>query len=205
MGKKESIGVGLLGLGVVGGGVARALSGRAEALDTQVGCPLRLMKIAEKDLAKTRASQINPDLFTTDPSEVIADPEIDIIIEVLGGEHPAMELISDALGRGKYVVTSNKEVMAKHFPEFLSLAKEKGVDILYEASVGGGIPIIRPLNQCLAANEINGIKAQSASAVALASQLETKSRIGQKLCSARSLAYRFARDFRRIQNDRILI
>ena len=159
MGKKESIGVGLLGLGVVGGGVARALTGRAEALDTQVGCPLRLRKIAEKDLSKACASQINPDLFTTDPAEVIADPEIDIVIEVLGGEHPAMELINDALGRGKYVVTSNKEVMAKHFPEFLSLAKDKGVDILYEASVGGGIPLIAPFKQNLLANEIRTIYA----------------------------------------------
>ncbi|MBA7470757.1 MAG: homoserine dehydrogenase [Dehalococcoidia bacterium] len=159
MGKKESIGIGLLGLGVVGGSVARALSGRAEALDAQVGCPLRLRKIAEKDLAKTRASKMDSDLFTTDPAEVIGDPEIDIIIEVLGGEHPAMEFINEAMNRGKYVVTSNKEVMAKHFPEFLSLAKEKGVDILYEASVGGGIPLIAPFKQDLLANEISAIYA----------------------------------------------
>jgi len=159
LGKKENIGIGLLGLGVVGGGVARALSGRAEALDAQVGCPLLLRKIAEKDHAKIRASKMDPDLFTTDPAEVIADPEIDIIIEVLGGEHPAMEFINDALGRGKYVVTSNKEVMAKHFPEFLSLAKENGVDILYEASVGGGIPLIAPFKQDLLANEISTIYA----------------------------------------------
>ena len=159
MGKKESIGIGLLGLGVVGGSVARALSGRAEALDAQVGCPLRLRKIAEKDLAKTRASKMDSDLFTTDPAEVIGDPEIDIIIEVLGGEHPAMEFINEALNRGKYVVTSNKEVMAKHFPEFLSLAKENGVDILYEASVGGGIPLIAPFKQDLLANEISAIYA----------------------------------------------
>ena len=124
MGKKGSIGIGLLGLGVIGGSVARALSERAKALDAQVGCPLRLKKIAEKDLAKTSASEMDPYLFTTDPAEVIADPEIDIVIEVLGGEHPAMEFINEALGRGKYVITSNKEVMAKHFPEFLSLASE---------------------------------------------------------------------------------
>ena len=159
MGKKESIGIGLLGLGVVGGGVARALSARAEALDAQVGCPLRLRKIAEKDLAKTRASKMDSDLFTTDPAVVVGDPEIDIIIEVLGGEHPAMEFINEALNRGKYVVTSNKEVMAKHFPEFLSLAKENGVDILYEASVGGGIPLIAPFKQDLLANEISAIYA----------------------------------------------
>lgn len=157
MAKKGSIGIGLLGLGVIGSGVARALSERAKALDAQVGCPLRLKKIAEKDLAKARASKMDPDLFTTDPAEVIADPEIDIVIEVIGGEHPAMEFINEALGRGKYVVTSNKEVMAKHFPEFLSLAKEKGVDILYEASVGGGIPLIAPFKQDLSANNISTI------------------------------------------------
>lgn len=159
MGKKESIGIGLLGLGVVGGGVAKALVERAEAIATQVGCPLRLRKVLEKDLAKTRASKMAPDLFTTDPAEVIGDPEIDIIIEALGGERPAQDFINEALARGKYVVTSNKEVMAKHFPEFLSLAKEKGVDILYEASVGGGIPLIAPFKQDLVANEISAIYA----------------------------------------------
>jgi homoserine dehydrogenase len=159
LGKKGSIGIGLLGLGVIGSGVARALSERAKALDAQVGCPLRLKKIAEKDLAKVRASKMDPDLFTTDPAEVIGQPDIDIIIEVMGGEHPAMEFINEALGRGKYVVTSNKEVMAKHFPEFLSLAKEKGVDILYEASVGGGIPLIAPFKQDLSANNISTIYA----------------------------------------------
>lgn len=159
MGKKGSVGIGLLGLGVIGSGVARALSERAKALDAQVGCPLRLKKIAEKDPAKTSASEMDPHLFTTDPAEVIADPEIDIVIEVLGGEHPAMEFINEALGRGKYVITSNKEVMAKHFPEFLSLAGENGVDILYEASVGGGIPLIAPFKRDLSANNISTIYA----------------------------------------------
>jgi homoserine dehydrogenase len=157
LGNKEGIGVGLLGLGVIGGGVARALTERAEALADVAGSPLHLRRIAEKDLAKTRASGIDPKLFTTDPTEVVSDPNVDIIIEVLGGEHPAMELISDALDRGKYVVTSNKEVMAKHFPEFLSRAESKGVDILYEASVGGGIPLIAPFKRDLLANEISTI------------------------------------------------
>ncbi len=159
MGSRESIGIGLLGLGGVGGGVAKALAERAEALATQVGCPLRLRKVLEKDLAKTRASKMEPDLFTTDPAEVIGDPEIDIVIEALGGERPAFDFIKEAMGRGKHVVTSNKEVMAKHFPEFLSLAKEKGVDILYEASVGGGIPLIAPFKQDLLANKISAIYA----------------------------------------------
>jgi len=159
MGKRESIGIGLLGLGVVGGGVVKALVERAEAIATDVGCPLRLRKVLEKDLAKTRASKMEPDLFTTDPAEVIGNPEIDIIIEALGGERPALDFIKEAMGKGKHVVTSNKEVMSKHFPEFLSLATEKGVDILYEASVGGGIPLIAPFKQDLSANEISAIHA----------------------------------------------
>jgi len=159
LGKKESIGIGLLGLGVIGGGVANVLTDKAEALAVAVGCPLCLRRILEKDLAKTRASKMDPDLFTTDPAKVLGDPEIDIIIEALGGERPAFDFIKEAMARGKHVVTSNKEVMAKHFPEFLSLAKEKGVDILYEASVGGGIPLIAPFKQDLLANEISAIYA----------------------------------------------
>ena len=159
MGKKESIGIGLMGLGVVGGGVAKALVERAEAIASQVGCPLRLRKVLEKDLSKTRASKLEPALFTTDPAEVIGDPEIDIIIEALGGERPSLDFIKEAMGSGKHVVTSNKEVMAKHFPELLSLAKEKGVDILYEASVGGGIPLIAPFKKDLLANKLSAIHA----------------------------------------------
>ena len=157
MGDRQSIGVGLLGLGVIGGAVARALTERADALAGVTGCPLRLRRIAEKDVAKTRASGIDPDLFTTDPSQVVGDPQVDIVVEVLGGERPAMELINDALDRGKYVVTSNKEVMAKHFPDFLSRAEGRGVDILYEASVGGGIPLIAPFKRDLLANRISTI------------------------------------------------
>jgi len=156
---KESIGIGLMGLGVVGGGVARTLVEKADSIAEQVGCPLMVRKILERDLAKTRASGMEPCLFTTDSAEIIGDPEIDIVIEVLGGERPASDFIKEAMARGKHVVTSNKEVMAKHFPEFLSLATEKGVDILYEASVGGGIPLIASFKQGLVANEISAIHA----------------------------------------------
>ncbi len=159
MAKRDSIEIGLLGLGVVGGGVAKALMERSETLAAHVGCPLRLRKILEKDLAKTRASKMDPALFTTDPAVVLRDPEIDIVIEALGGEHPAFDFIKEAMSRGKHVVTSNKEVLAKHFSEFLSLAKEKGVDILYEASVGGGIPLIAPFKEDLLANKITTIYA----------------------------------------------
>ena len=159
MGDKNSIGIGLLGLGVIGGAVARALTERAVALESEIGCPLRLQRIAEKDQSKVRSSNMDPALFTSDPEAVVSDPDVDIVIEVLGGEKPAMDFINRALKNGKYVVTSNKEVVSKHFSEFLSLARDKGVDILYEASVGGGIPLIAPFKQDLSANAISTIYA----------------------------------------------
>lgn len=159
MGKRESIGVGLMGLGVIGGGVAKALMEREEAIASQVGCPLRLRKILVRDLAKRRAVKVEPHLLTTDPRQIIDDPEIDIVIEVIGGESPALELIKEAILKGKHVVTANKEVISKHGPELSSLAQTKGVDILYEASVGGGIPLIAPFKQDLLANKISAIYA----------------------------------------------
>ncbi len=157
--KKGSIGIGILGFGVIGSAVARALLGRADHLAAEAGCRLQLRRIAEKDRSKVRAAKLDLGLFTADPLDVIADPEIDIIIEVLGGEHPANEFINQALSNGKYVVSSNKEVISKHLPEFAALANKKGVDILYEASVGGGIPLIAPFKQDLSANAISAIYA----------------------------------------------
>jgi homoserine dehydrogenase len=159
MGSRESVEIGLMGLGVIGSAVAKVLTEKGGALAAEAGCPLHLRKVLEKDPAKTRASKMDPGLFTTDAAEILSDPKIDIVIEALGGERPAYDFIKEAIGRGKYVVTSNKEVMAKHGPEFLSLAKEKGVDVLYEASVGGGIPLIAPFKQDLLANEISAIHA----------------------------------------------
>ncbi len=159
MGKRESIGIGLVGLGVIGSGVAKALREREEAIASQVGCPLRLRKILVRDLAKRRAVKVEPHLLTTDPRQIIDDPEIDIVIEVIGGESPALELIKEAILKGKHVVTANKEVISKHGPELISLAQTKGVDILYEASVGGGIPLIAPFKQDLLANKISAIYA----------------------------------------------
>ncbi len=159
MGKKKSVGIGLMGLGVVGGGVARALLEKDRAIVEEIGCPLTLRKILVRDPAKPRSVKIAPHLLTVNAQEILADPETDIIIEVLGGEEPALEYIKQALHNGKYVVTANKEVMAKHGPELLEIAQTEGVDILYEASVGGGIPLLLPLKQGLLANKISTIYA----------------------------------------------
>ena len=158
VGKRKSIGVGLMGLGVVGGGVARALLEKEEAI-AELGYPLTLKKILVRDIAKSHRVKVEPSLLTVDAQQILADPEIDIVVEVMGGENPALDYIKQALLNHKYVVTANKEVMAKYGSELLEIAQEKGVDILYEASAGGGIPLLLPLKQGLLANRISALYA----------------------------------------------
>ena len=159
--KKQSIGIGLMGLGVIGGQVAKVLMDKTEDLSKQVGCPLVLckLKVLEPDLAKVQAMEIDPQLVTTDADEFFASPEIDIVVEAIGGESPALEYLERAISGGKNVVTANKEVIAKHGVELLALAEQHGVGLHYEASVGGGIPLIAPFQNDLVANEIKGIYA----------------------------------------------
>ena len=159
MGEKKSIGVGLMGLGIVGGGVAKTLLEKDRAIAEEIGCPPVLKRILVRNLSKPRSLVIDQHLLTVDPQEILADPEIGIVIEVIGGEDPALGYIKQALLSGKSVVTANKEVISKHGLELLSIAQQKGVDLLYEASVGGGIPLLLPLRQGLLANEISAIHA----------------------------------------------
>ena len=156
---RRQVKIGLMGLGVVGGGVARVLTEKAGIFSQQIGCPVFLGRVLEKDPAKAPALSLDPALVTADAESFLAEPDVDIVIELLGGEDPAYEYIKRSLQAGRYVVTANKEVMAKHGPELLALAGKKGVDILYEASVGGGIPIIAPLKRDFLANDITAISA----------------------------------------------
>ena len=155
----REIGVGLIGLGVVGGGVAKALLERREYFARQVGAPLVVRRAAVRDLDKPRTVELPHGLLTTDVPALINDPDIDIIVEVIGGEEPAGSFIRAALAAGKHVVTANKELMAKAGPELLASAHGKGLDIMFEASVGGGIPLIAPLRRDLLANRIASIRA----------------------------------------------
>jgi homoserine dehydrogenase len=159
--KKQSIGIGLMGLGVVGGQVARVLVDKADVLAEQVGCPLVLQKIKvlASDLARPQAKKIPSELFTTDNDEFFAEPGIDIVVESIGGESPALDYLKRAISSGKHVVTSNKEVIAKHGVELQALARQHDVGLRYEGSVGGGIPLIAPFKYDLIANEISGIYA----------------------------------------------
>ncbi|MBI4186889.1 MAG: homoserine dehydrogenase [Chloroflexi bacterium] len=157
----KSIGVGLIGFGVVGGEVARVLSDKAKVLAAQVGCPivLRKVKVLPADLKRPRARQMNAGLFTTDEDAFFNEPGIDIVVEAVGGENPALSYLERALSGGRHVVTSNKEVIAKHGARLHALAGQHGVGLRYEASVGGGIPLIAPFQDDLVANKISRIYA----------------------------------------------
>jgi len=159
--KRESIGVGLMGLGVIGSGVARALADKAQVLAEQVGCPLvlRKVKVLEEDLNRQQAKEMAPELFTTDDDEFFSNEAIDIVVEVIGGETPALQYLKRAMSGRRHTVTANKEVIAKHGVELLIIAQQHGVGLRYEASVGGGIPLIAPLQRDLVANRIAGIYA----------------------------------------------
>ncbi len=161
MGDRESVQVGLLGVGTVGGGVVRILAEKREAYARQLGRALVLKAALVRDMGKDRPGVRAADLerLTTNPDDVLDDPDIDIVVDVWVGEDPAFDYTRRALKAGKYVVSANKEVMAKHGPELLALARDRGVDILYEASVGGGIPIIAPLKRDLLANRVQALAA----------------------------------------------
>ena len=157
---KQSIGIGLMGMGVVGGGVVDVLFDKEERLAKLVGAPLSLKRVLVRDVNKPRAVGLCDGMLTTNADDILDNPDVDIVIEVMGGEQPALDYIMNSISFGKHVVTANKEVMAKHGAEILTHAREQGVQVLFEASVAGGTPIIAPLLRDLVTNDvisINGI------------------------------------------------
>jgi len=153
----KPLGIGLLGLGTVGSGVARVLLVKNAALEQRIGRPVKIVRVLVRDPAKARTVDVGAVPLVTDPSAVIDDPDVEVVVEVMGGEEPARALILQAIERGKHVVTANKEVMAKHGPTILAAAAARGVSVAYEASVGGGIPLIGPFQLDLAANDITSV------------------------------------------------
>ncbi|APO47378.1 homoserine dehydrogenase [Paenibacillus sp. FSL H7-0942] len=149
--------VGLLGLGTVGTGVVRIVEGNQEDLSSQVGSPIVIEKIAVKNTEKERVIAVDRAKLTEDPWEVIRHPDIDVIVEVMGGIDQTKEYILEALERGKHIVTANKDLMALHGTEILAKAQEKQCDVFYEASVAGGIPIIRTLIEGFSSDRITRI------------------------------------------------
>ncbi len=158
MSGRSPINIVFLGLGVVGSGVARALIEGSETYAQRVGVPLALRKVLVRDASRVRGVEIDQALITSDAEEALS-VESDIVVEVMGGEQPALDYIERSLAAGRTVVTANKEVIARHGPRIFAKAADSGVDVFYEASVGGGIPIVSPLKRDLAANEISGLRA----------------------------------------------
>ena len=154
MAEERVIKIGMLGLGTVGTGVYKVLKSQQEEMLPKLGARVELKKILVRNVEKAAAKVDDPSIITTSFEEIANDPEIEIVVEVMGGKQPAMNYILACLDAGKNVVTANKDLVASEGKKILATAKRNGKDFLYEASVAGGIPIIRPVKQCLAANHI---------------------------------------------------
>ncbi len=149
--------VGVIGFGTVGKGVVKILLNDRETLEQRAGCKITLKRIADLDVTTDRGIALPAGLLTADANAILEDGEINTVVEVMGGETVAKSFIEKALMAGKNVVTSNKEVMAKHGLHFTALAREHGCTILYEASVGGGIPVLHAIRNSLSANTVERI------------------------------------------------
>lgn len=156
MSKYKEIKAALLGAGTVGGGVYKLVERRAAEMPDKVGAELKITKVLVKNLQKKREG-IPSEVLTDDWEGIIHDPEISIVIELMGGVEPARTYILQALEAGKNVVTANKDLLAEHGQELMEAAEKNHCDLCFEAAVGGGIPIIRPLKECLAGNEITEV------------------------------------------------
>ncbi|HXH09240.1 MAG TPA: homoserine dehydrogenase [Alphaproteobacteria bacterium] len=153
----QSVTLGILGLGTVGSGVVKILQQNAEVLERRVGIPLRIKRIAVRDLRAKRAIDVEPALLTTDPWSIVRDPEVDAVVEVMGGIEPAKSLLLEAAAHGKQLVTANKALLAEAWDDVFEAVTRHGVDLGFEASVGGGIPIIRAIREGFVGNRIESI------------------------------------------------
>jgi homoserine dehydrogenase len=154
---KDRIAVGLIGFGTVGTGVAKVLASNAGLIRRRLGVPLDLVKVADLNLKADRGISLPAGVLTANAREVLDDPRIDIVIELIGGYDPAKRFLLEAMAKGKHVVTANKALLAVHGEELFEAASRAGVDIGFEASVCGGVPILRALTEGLAANRIQSL------------------------------------------------
>lgn len=152
-----AIRVGLLGFGTIGTGVAKVLVRNAAVIERRLGAPLRLVRIADLDLSRDRGVDLTGIRFDADAEGLVRDPGIDILVELIGGTGAARRLLLLAIEAGKPVVTANKALLARHGKEIFDAASKQGVDVAFEASVGGGIPILRAIREGLAANRIQSV------------------------------------------------
>ncbi|HID30209.1 MAG TPA: homoserine dehydrogenase [Desulfobacterales bacterium] len=153
----KKIHIGLLGFGTVGSGMVKILLQNRETIESRLGASLALKRIAVRKLQGNRGVAVDTSLLTTDTEMVVDDPGVDIVVELIGGYEPAKSLILKAIENGKHIVTANKALLAAHGDEVFSAASRKGVEVGFEASVGGGIPLIRSMKEGLVANRIGSL------------------------------------------------
>lgn len=154
---KNSYNIGLIGFGTIGAGVVETFNRNLGLMEQKLGAKINLKKVVDLDIETDRGVEVDKNILSTDVNDILEDPEIDIVIELIGGYEPAKTFILKAMGNGKHVVTANKALLAKHWEEILKTANDNNVRICFEASVGGGIPLLEPLNESLAANRIQSI------------------------------------------------
>jgi homoserine dehydrogenase len=155
--RDETVRVGLLGCGHVGAPLVRLIEDNADLIEQRAGVHLEVSRVAVRNLARERDVPLPASRFTNDAEAVVADPDVDIVVEVIGGVEPARTLVTEALKSGKPVVTANKELLANVGKELFETAEGAGVDLLFEASVAGGIPLMRPLRESLAGDRIRRV------------------------------------------------
>jgi homoserine dehydrogenase len=151
---EDSIGIGIIGLGTIGTGVVKVLRRSERVISERLGFPLRLVRVADIDTQRDRGVDLSDVRFDADAQGLLGDPDVDIVVELIGGYDTARRFILGAIERGKHVVTANKALLALHGHEIFEAARRRGIDVGFEASVGGGIPILRALREGLAANRI---------------------------------------------------
>jgi homoserine dehydrogenase len=153
----REVGIGIAGFGTVGGGVLSILEKHAGDIEARIGARIAVRKIALRDPEKERPVEVDRRVVTTRLDDILGDPSIAVVVELIGGVDQAFDLVRGALERGKHVVTANKALLASRGEEIFRLAREKGVDVYYEAAVCGGVPIIRTLREALASDRINAL------------------------------------------------
>lgn len=150
----RTVNVGIIGLGTVGGGVYRLITTHAEHYRKNLGIDLRIARVCNRSEKRAHELGIDPEQFTSDWRDVVSDPSIDIVVEVIGGEHPATEIFEQSFAAGKHVVTANKALLGRHMEELAAAARAAGAQLRCEASCGGGIPIVNTLERDLSGNEV---------------------------------------------------
>jgi homoserine dehydrogenase len=196
--------VGMLGCGTVGSGVATILHREADDIASRIGARLQVVRVAVRDVDRSRDVPLPPEVFTDDPQQVVAADDVDVVVEVMGGRHPAGDLIRQALRNGKPVVTANKELVAHEGPDLFEEAYANGVDLMYEAAVAGAIPIIKPLKESLAGDKIRRVVAilNGTTNYILTKMTEEGADYAEVLAEAQALGLRRGRPDRRRRRPR---